>query len=150
MVTTGMTNLLPIQNVQHSDVLEAVRRALRTGLDADVIADFLASVDWSGADRQRPAIADLLGELEAWTDQFDEGGLTISQFVGHLLGTLPVDERRDRFVLGGGPVMIKVSLIKQTAPLVLVQGQPEMPPQTGSGAPPLAIDVFQRDIARVL
>ena len=71
-----MAKLLPIQTVKLEDVQSVIRQALRAGLDADAIDDFLSSVDWSGAEGERPAIADVLGQIEAWSSQLSGGDLT--------------------------------------------------------------------------
>ena len=55
--------------------------------------DFLASVDWSNTDRERPEIADLLGEIEEWSEQFSEGNLTQEEYIALLRGVLPAKER---------------------------------------------------------
>src|ERR1700694_1221834 len=69
----GMDKLLPINDLQREDVLSVVRQSLRHGLNADALEDFLASVDWSGTDRERPEIADVLGQMEGWASQFGDG-----------------------------------------------------------------------------
>ena len=73
-----------------------IRKALRAGLDADALDDFLSSVDWSGAERERPAIADVLGQIEAWSSQLSEGDLTESKYIALLQSLLPEGERRFR------------------------------------------------------
>lgn len=76
-----------------------MREALAASLDADVIEDFVASVDWSGAHLKRPKIADLLGQLEAWADQYGTGELTRHEYMGHLLALLPSGDRERYFIL---------------------------------------------------
>ena len=88
-----MANLLPIQTVKLEDVQNVIRKTLRAGLDADAMDDFLSSVDWSGAQRERPAIADVLGQIEALSSQLSEGDLTESQYISCLLSFLPEEER---------------------------------------------------------
>ena len=90
-----MTDLLAISQVAEEDVRDVVREALREGLDADLLADFVARIDWSGVQQSLPAIAALLGELEAWTTEYAEGDLTKTQFVAQLLSLLPVDQRNE-------------------------------------------------------
>jgi hypothetical protein len=133
-----MDKLLPIGSVQREDVLNVVRQALRAGLDADALEDFLASVDWSGTDRQRPPIADLLGQMEGWGSQYADRAFSQAQYVGHLLSLLPEEERERHLVTGGGLVTITVSLARQVHQNLerSLQGQSFPLPQTGSGAPP--------------
>lgn len=128
-----MGNLLPISDIQPEDVLNVVRRALRSGLDADAIEDFVASVDWSGAKRQPPRIAEVLGQVEGWASQYADGDLSRAQYVGHLLSLLPAEERERSFVLGGGAVVFTMPAARR----VLQPPDQSVPrPQTGSGAPP--------------
>ena len=88
-----MGNLRPIQSVDVSEVQRVIRGALRGGLNLDALRDFLASVDWSGTDRQRPGIADLLGEIEGWSEAFSEGDLGREEYIALLRGVLPAKER---------------------------------------------------------
>lgn len=137
-----MANLLPIHSVQPEDTLNAVRRAMRHGLDAGALDDFLASIDWSGAHRERPRIAALLGEMEGWADQFARGDLTQAQYVGHLLSLLPAEEQERRLVLGGGPVVITIPAVQEVAdPVSLRPARSSPQPQTGSGAPHQSVQV---------
>jgi hypothetical protein len=103
-----MAKLLPIDEVSLSQVQGVIKQALRPGVDADVLEDFLASVDWSGADRSRPAIADDLGQLEGWNRQYSDGELTMAEYVGRLLSRLPEDERHKHLFLDGGTISITV------------------------------------------
>ena len=130
-----MDKLIPISGVQREDVLNVIRQALRAGLDADALEDFLASVDWSGTDRERPEIADLLGQMEGWGSQYANGDLTRAHYVGKLLSLLPLEERGRRLVLGGGAVVITRSVLHPVARPVSLPGQSSLPPQTGSVAP---------------
>ena len=132
-----MATLIPILDLRPQDVHDAIRAALRSGLNADTLADFVASVDWSGTHTTRPPIADLVGHVEGWSAEYADGHLTETQYVGQLLSLLPVSERRDRVVLGGGPIVITPPAVRQEArPVPTVQGRSDLPPQTGSGAPP--------------
>ncbi len=89
-----MSDLLSIADITVEDVRDVVREAVRAGLDADHLSDFIARVDWSGVDRERPPIADTLGELEAWVTAYAERDLTLAEYVGRLLSLLPEEERR--------------------------------------------------------
>ena len=131
-----MANLHPIRNIRREEVLNVIRRALRSGLDADALEDFLASVDWSGTDRNRPEIADLLGQMEGWASQYANSDLTQARYVGLLLSLLPSEEQERHLVLGGGAVVITISGAPVKRRLPVLQGQPAPRPQTGSGAPP--------------
>jgi hypothetical protein len=91
--TTEMGNLRPIQSVDVSEVQRVVRVALRGGLNLAALRDFLASVDWSGTDRERPQIADLLGEIEAWSEAFSEGDLTQDEYIARLRRVLQAKDR---------------------------------------------------------
>jgi len=88
-----MSDLLPIQTLSIEDVQNAIRDALRDGLDAGKIADFVARVDWSGTLTDRPAIARVVGELEAREHEYAEGDLPRSAFLDYLLSLLPAEER---------------------------------------------------------
>jgi 2-methylisocitrate lyase-like PEP mutase family enzyme len=89
-----MSDLLPIQTVTIEDIRRVVRESLRAGLDADTVADFVASVDWSHVDEKAlPPIAAPLGQLEAWDTEYSEGDSTREQFIARLLSLLPEEER---------------------------------------------------------
>jgi hypothetical protein len=90
---TDMGNLRPIQSIDTKEVQHVVRGVLRGGLNLDALRDFLASVDWSGTDNELPQIADLLGEIEAWSEAFSEGDLTQDEYTALLRGILPAKER---------------------------------------------------------
>lgn len=89
-----MDKLLPISDLSREDVLNVVRQALKRGLDADTLEDFLASVDWSGVDRERPPIADLVGQMEGWSSRYADGDLSQAQYVDRLLSLLPTPTAR--------------------------------------------------------
>src|SRR2546427_2509161 len=103
-----MANLLPITSVRRKHLQDVVRRALRKGLDVDAIDDFISSVDWSGVDRERPAIADDLGRLEGVTALYTAGDITQTQFLGRLLAFLPVRERNRHLFFDGGNLVVTV------------------------------------------
>lgn len=89
-----MSGLLPIQAVNPEDVRRVVRESLGGGLDHDNVADFLASVDWSGVDREMPSIAAILGEMESWDTEYAEGDSSRAEYIARLLTLVPADERR--------------------------------------------------------
>lgn len=126
-----MVNLIPIKKVQRKHLRDAVRQALRYGLNTDVIEDFVASIDWSGTNRDRPKIADDLGQLEGLNAEYSERELTKSQYVARLLNFLPAVERNRHLFLDGGKTVITV--VRQVAPVVALQilrsgGQPQTAP----------------------
>ena len=88
-----MSDRLSIQTLSTEDVQNAIRDALRDGLDTSNIADFVARVDWSGTQTDRPAIGRIVGELEAREHEYSEGDLTRSAFLDYLLSLLPAEER---------------------------------------------------------
>jgi hypothetical protein len=122
-----MANLLPIRNVRAEDVHNVVRQTLRTGLDTDVLEDFLASVDWSDADKHPSEITNLLGELENATTMFCEGDLNEVQYASKLQRILPT----------GGKVMFTLTHLPQVVRPAPVLDQSSQQPQTGSGAEPV-------------
>jgi hypothetical protein len=101
------TRFPAIQELTPQRVRNAVRRALRTGVDAEMLGDFLTSVDWSTGDSADPAVKAMLGELEAWSTSFAEGDLTQAQYIARLLSLLPrPDERRRRAAMGDAAVAV--------------------------------------------
>ena len=94
LLTTDTVSNVPGMSV--ADVRAMLRDALDGGLDSTAIADFLALVDWSGTDQRRPPIADLLGQLEAWSTEYAEGDLSRDQYIDRLVALLPERERRTR------------------------------------------------------
>ncbi len=79
-----MSDLLSIEQVTEEDVRAIVREALSRDLKPECIADFVARVDWSGVDRERPPIARTLGALEAWSTEYAEGDLLSDEYRGRL------------------------------------------------------------------
>lgn len=107
-----------------------ITRALRHGLNPDVIDDFLASVDWSGTAHERPPIADTLGQLESWSSDFGDGALSESRYVAQLLGLFPEKKRNSLLYMDGGRVLITVAGLDPVYPLKLDRSGDQ--PQTGS------------------
>jgi hypothetical protein len=113
-------DLVSIYDLTLEDVHGVIRAALRDDLDTIQIEAFLGSVDWSGANKNRPVIADLLDELEHFTVSFDEGEMAVDAFVRALIRLLPT---------GGKTTFTLVPLRSvQIVPL----GQFSQLPQTGS------------------
>ncbi len=75
-----MSDLLPIEQVTDEDVRAIVREALARDLKPECIAEFVARVDWSGVDRERPPVARILGALEAWSIEYAEGDLLSDEY----------------------------------------------------------------------
>ena len=88
------TRLLSIRTVRRNQVQEVVRQTLSHGLNMRTLDDFLAKVDWSGAQSSRPAIADVIGQLELWSTEYGEGDLTDTEMTSRLRSLLPADERQ--------------------------------------------------------
>lgn len=130
-----MATLIPLATLTRDDVFTVIRDAMRGGLDSGLIADFVASVDWSYTGQKRPEIADVIGQIEGWASMYEDGELTQAEYVGHLLSLLPVPEQRQRLVVGGGPVRITLPAFhrRQAPSRPALSSQP---PQTGSGAHP--------------
>ena len=97
-----MSRRIQIATMRNARILSEIRAAVRTGLDADRVADFLANVDWSTVSEAPSGIRDRLGLLEAWATAYAEGELSRSAYVARLLSLLPKRERALRLVMGGG------------------------------------------------
>ena len=78
---------LPLARMTVDQVRAEVREVLSQDLDVDRLADFLASVDWSGTPAVgTPEVRDLLGVLEMATTEYCEGDRTRQDFVDLLHG----------------------------------------------------------------
>ncbi len=86
---------IPIETLALVDVENAVRRALRGGLQPDSLNDFLATVDWSNQDRAAQPIREVLGMLEQFATEYAEADLTEDDYRNGLLGLLPVPAAGD-------------------------------------------------------
>lgn len=85
--------LLSIDRLSLDDVRGAVRDALSTSASPrakartfsdDMIADFVASVDWGHYEDARPEVRDALGALESWSTDFSENVMSESDYVENL------------------------------------------------------------------
>lgn len=103
-----MSELLSISKVRRQRLLSEIRKALWADLDVDRLSNFMAGIDWSGAGKSRPKIADDLGAVEAWTTQFTEGFISRDQLIARLLTMLPERERNWRLFLADRPTVITV------------------------------------------
>lgn len=63
-----------------------MKRALRDGVDADLLGEFLATVDWGTVDNSDPVVREMLGQLEAWTTAYSEGQLSRDEYTAELCG----------------------------------------------------------------
>ena len=63
---------------------DAVGRVLQHGLDASMLAEFLASIDWSHSEQAAPAVRERLGQLEMWSTEHGEGQLPTEEFRARL------------------------------------------------------------------
>lgn len=84
-----MSDLLPISKVRAEDVHAQLRRVLASGLDTSLLEEFLASIDWSGAESRRPAVADLLDEVDNLTTMYTEDLIGRKEYKQSVLKLLP-------------------------------------------------------------
>ena len=88
-----MTELLPICEISRDRVYAEIGALLRVGAEGPQRAElrtFLAAVDWSSRAEANPDVVRLLGDLEGWTTNADEGELELVEYIGKLLSALPV------------------------------------------------------------
>lgn len=100
----SMSTLIRIADLTLDNVRAFVRTALRRGLDQSSLLDYLASIDWGGSPGD-PAVRDLLGQIELWATEYDEGDLSLGQYMARLVSILPREERSLRLFLGGAGQM---------------------------------------------
>ena len=84
---------VPIETLAVEDVVDAVRRALRGGLQPQWLDDFLATVDWTNQERAPQAIRETLGMLEQSATEYAEEDLTEANYRSRLLSVLPAADR---------------------------------------------------------
>lgn len=86
-------DLLAIDRLSLADICEAVRAALATpasprakaiAFEDDMIAEFVASVDWGHYEEARPEVRDALGALESWSTDFSEDVMSEADYVQKL------------------------------------------------------------------
>jgi hypothetical protein len=80
-------DLIPIQKITLELIRERVNAALYQRFTPDVIADFNASVDWSGKLTSSP-IEKLLGRLSHWDTEFAEKDLSEEDYKERLRSVL--------------------------------------------------------------
>jgi len=86
--TTGTATLIPIGKLRLQTVQRVVREALARDLDANAIADFLASVDWSHTFGKSLKIMPLLGQMEHWDTEYAEGDIDKDEYRKRLQSVL--------------------------------------------------------------
>ena len=79
--------LFPVQEVTLELIREHVRLALGPRFTPDVMADFNASVDWSGELTSSP-MERLLGRLSLWDTEFVEKDLSEAEYKDRLRSVL--------------------------------------------------------------
>jgi hypothetical protein len=94
METTEMSRRIQIAALKSARISAEIRDALRDGIDADRIADFLAGIDWGSLASAAPVVTERLGLLEEWSTQFAEGEISEDEYGRRLSGLLPQRERR--------------------------------------------------------
>lgn len=85
--------LIDIQSLALEDVRDRVRAALRSDVDPEDLADFVAEVDWSSHESATADVRAALGQLEEWLTRLAEGDMSVSAFRASLLQLLPAEER---------------------------------------------------------
>jgi hypothetical protein len=91
-----MTSLLSIRKLRLVDVHAVVREAVQTGLDPDVMSDFLARVDWSFTTGRLTKVESLVGKLEHWDTEYAEGDIDKDEYRKRLVSLLPDDAANPR------------------------------------------------------
>lgn len=81
-------NAIPIQKVGLAAIRDVIARALSDDLNASMLADFLASVDWSHMETASPDIRELLGTMEHWDTEFVEDDLSEAEYSDRLRSVL--------------------------------------------------------------
>jgi hypothetical protein len=99
--------LIEIQTLRIEDVRRAMRAAIAAGLDTEVLADFVALVDWSGFEDAASDVRTALGDLEQWLLDLESGDIDRFQFLVKLLEELPEDERASALMTLPGTEPIK-------------------------------------------
>jgi hypothetical protein len=73
------TSLIQLSALSLDDVRRSIREIAASRSRPDAIAEYVASVDWSGARGDEP-VAQLLGALEHLTEEWAERDITEPQF----------------------------------------------------------------------
>ena len=75
-----MDTLKPIVKLKMEDVRSVIRDALQGDLYPRKIAEFLASIDWTGAPGPRSKVVITLGQLEHWDTEYAEGDIDKAEY----------------------------------------------------------------------
>lgn len=133
---------LAIADLRPSKVRSVIRRSLKAGLDTSILADFVASIDWSGAIESRRGANELATKLAHWLYQYEDDDISRAQFIARLLTLLPEKERWRGFFPESGGMSLTVSPLRdqwvhlsvarfevepQTGPYVPIQSEQETP-----------------------
>ena len=94
------TGFPAIQDLTPQKVRAVVRRALRVGLDPELVGEFLATVDWGTFESADPGVREMLGQMEAWATGYSEGQLTREEYIARLRGLLPTSGSTQTRVIG--------------------------------------------------
>lgn len=80
MCNDGSVSLIQITELSGAELRQALDAALERDGDPSVVAEFTASVDWSGWEGAPAELRELLGKLEAWTVEVDVGGMQRAEY----------------------------------------------------------------------
>ncbi len=72
-------SLIPLLSLTEEDVRQAIARIVEEGGAPDAVAEYAASIDWSGATGEEP-VARLLGAIEHLATEFAEGEISEARF----------------------------------------------------------------------
>lgn len=101
-----MSRRIQITRISSGRITAEVRAALRHGLDAERLAEFLANVDWTGFAEAPQKVRDRLGQLEAWASAYAERELSRGKYMARLASFLPRKERTVRLLFAPGDIVI--------------------------------------------
>jgi hypothetical protein len=84
-----MPDLSAIGDIQPADVHSVISRTLSSDLDAGLMSEFLAGLDWGEVTEADSPLATLLLNLYNWTTMFEEDELSRAQYARKLRAVLP-------------------------------------------------------------
>lgn len=73
-------SLIQIADLTRARVRGSIELALASGADPRVIAELTASIDWTGFEKAPSDIRELLGNLEGWTAEVEEGDIPRAKY----------------------------------------------------------------------
>jgi hypothetical protein len=92
---TAVTSPFAIQQLSMRDIEDVAARALAHEAPfADVVADFVAAVDWSGHGAATASVCDALGALEELSTNYAEGDISAADYKRTLRTFLATSARR--------------------------------------------------------